>query len=153
MIVNMNMNPILAIVITMTVSTLMGLFYGFIIVKTNIFAMIGTLAASQIISGITYLIRGGLPISGMPDGIKQLAQGYVGPIPIPVVLFVLIVAVAGFFLNYTHVGRYLYIVGSNGEAARLSGINKQLVQIISFGIGTFLAGFAGIIMMSRVNSG
>lgn len=153
MMVKLGVNPAAAIILTLITATVIGLSFGTIIVKTGIFAMIGTLAASQIIQGIAYLICGGLPISGLPKGVSSIAQGYVGIIPAPVIFLVIVILIAAFILNYTYSGRYLYLVGSNKEAARLSGINIDKVQIVSYGICSFLAGVAGIIMLARVNSG
>lgn len=153
MMVKCGIPPVAAIIITLLISTVIGLLMGMIIVKTGIFPMIGTLAVSQILQGTAYIICGGLPISGLPKGVSKLSLGYVGIIPVPVILLFVIVCIAGFVLNYTYVGRYFYLVGSNGEAARLSGISRQGVQILSYGICACLSGFAGIIMLARINSG
>ena len=138
MMVEKGINPVIAIVLTLIISTCIGLAMGAVIVKTGIFAMIGTLAVSQILQGVAYMISDGLPISGLSAGVNQLAQGYVGAIPIPVILLFAIACVVGFVLNYTYVGRYFYLVGSNAEASRLSGINMHTVQILSYGISAFL---------------
>lgn len=135
------------------VTTLIGLVTGIIIVKTNIFPMIGTLALQIILQGAAYLICGGMPVSNLPDAAKTVGQGYIGPIPLPVVLFIAVIAVAAVILNRTYIGRHFYAVGSNEEAARLSGINTAQLKVATYAIGGFLSGLAGIIMLARISSG
>lgn len=139
--------------IGLTVSTLIGLVIGFIIVKTAIFPMIGTLAMQIILQGVAYLICGGMPVSNLPDAAKVIGQGYVGPIPIPVIIFVLVIIIAAIVLNMTYIGRHFYAIGSNEEAARLSGINTQKMKIVTYGIGGCLSGLSGLIMLARISSG
>ncbi len=135
------------------VSTLIGLVTGIIIVKTNIFPMIGTLALQIILQGAAYLICGGMPVSNLPDGAKVVGQGYIGNIPLPVILFIIVIAIAAVILNRTYIGRHFYAVGSNEEAARLSGINTGKLKVATYAIGGFLSGLAGIIMLARISSG
>lgn len=134
-------------------STFVGLVTGAIIVKTNIFPMIGTLALQIILQGIAYLICGGMPVSNLPEAAKFIGQGYLGPIPIPVIIFVLVIFAATLVLNRTYIGRHFYAIGSNEEAARLSGINTKKLKVATYAIGGFLSGLAGLIMLARISSG
>jgi ribose/xylose/arabinose/galactoside ABC-type transport system permease subunit len=134
-------------------ATLIGLIMGLIIVKVNINPMIGTLAAQIIISGLAYIFCGGLPIYGIPNASKVFGQGYIGPIPIPVLAFFITAAAGAFVLNKTFFGRYIFAAGSNDEAARLSGINTSTIRISAYTISGFLCGIAGIIMYGRIGSG
>ena len=135
------------------VTTVIGIATGAIIVKTGIFPMIGTLALQIILQGIAYLICGGMPVSNLPVAAKVIGQGYVGAIPIPVIVFVLVIIIAAVVLNNTYIGRHFYAIGSNEEAARLSGINTVKLKIATYGIGGFLSGLAGLIMLARISSG
>lgn len=137
----------------LAITTLIGLLTGAIIVKTGIFPMIGTLALQIILQGVAYLICGGMPVSGLPTEAKAIGQGYVGPFPIPVIVFALVVIVAAVVLNRTYVGRHFYAIGSNEEAARLSGINTAKLKVVTYAIGGFLSGLAGLIMLARISSG
>ena len=139
--------------ISLLVSTAVGLLTGFIVIKTGIFPMIGTLAMQIILQGIAYLVCGGMPVSGLPNVAKVIGQGYVGPVPIPALLFVIVIIVASVVLNRTYLGRHFYAIGSNEEAARLSGINTWKLKVATYGIGGFLSGLAGLIMLGRVSSG
>lgn len=137
----------------LVITTFIGLVTGFIIVKTGIFPMIGTLALQIILQGVTYLICGGMPVSGLPSVAKVIGQGYVGAVPVPAIIFAVVIAVAAIVLNRTYVGRHFYAIGSNEEAARLSGINTAKLKVATYAIGGFLSGLAGIIMLARVSSG
>ena len=139
--------------ISLLVSTAVGLLTGFIVIKSGIFPMIGTLAMQIILQGIAYLVCGGMPVSGLPNVAKVIGQGYVGPVPIPALLFVIVIIVASVVLNRTYLGRHFYAIGSNEEAARLSGINTWKLKVATYGIGGFLSGLAGLIMLGRVSSG
>ena len=133
--------------------TLVGLVTGAIIVKTGIFPMIGTLALQIILQGIAYLVCGGMPVSNLPLNAKMIGQGYIGPIPIPVIVFIIVIIIAALVLNRTYIGRHFYAIGSNEEAARLSGINTNKLKVATYAIGGFLSGLAGIIMLARISSG
>ena len=88
---------------------------------------------------MTYIICGGVPISRMPESFLKLGQGYVGSIPVPVIVMVVIFAIGTFILNKTYFGRYFYALGGNEEAALLSGIkNKSCKMSGIFPIRTFL---------------
>ena len=80
-------------------------------------------------------------------------QGYIGIVPVPVIIMVICFALGSFILNKTYFGRYFYAVGGNVEAARLSGIRVGRIKYLVFSISGFFAGLAGIVMLSRTNSG
>jgi ribose transport system permease protein len=92
-------------------------------------------------------------VFGVPDSFQLLGQGQIGPVPIPVIAIVVIAVLGYLVLTRTRLGRYAYAIGSNQEAARLSGIPVKRVLVYVYTIGGALAGFAGMIAMSRVNSG
>lgn len=140
-------------IVALACTTLIGLITGFIIVKTGIFPMIGTLALQIILQGVAYLICGGMPVSNLPAYAKVIGQGYIGPIPVPVVIFIVVVIIAAIVLNSTYLGRHFYAIGSNEEAARLSGINTTKLKVATYAIGGFLSGLAGLIMLGRISSG
>ena len=77
----------------------------------------------------------GNSISGLPESFKVLGQGYLGPIPIPVVIMALVVMAGGFILTKTYFGRYIFALGGNEEAARLAGVNISRMKIMVFEIG------------------
>lgn len=152
MMVNMNLGMGVAIPIVLLLSLAVGTVIGVIVIKTRINPFVATLAFSTVFSGISFGITGGYQISKFSDAFKFIAQGYIGPIPAPVILMVLILILGAFVLNKTYIGRYIYSVGGNAEAARLSGINVEAVKIGAYVVGAFLAGIAAIVMAARLNS-
>jgi ribose/xylose/arabinose/galactoside ABC-type transport system permease subunit len=130
-----------------------GLINGVIIARARVPAFIVTLGLLVAARGAALTLSGGLPIAGLPREFLVLGAGYVGPFPIPTVIAVVAFVLAHLVLSRTRFGRYVYAMGSNEEAAVLSGINvpnyKMLVYITS---GVF-AGVAGVILTARVISG
>lgn len=151
--VNAGVNPILACFIALTMSTSIGFVNGWIISNIQMPSIIVTLSMMIIIEGVAYLVSKGLPIFGFSASFAVLGQGYVGPIPIPVIIMVAILALGSFILNKTYFGRYFYAVGGNEEAANLSGINVARVKYLVYSLSGLFAGIAGIVMLSRTNSG
>lgn len=115
--------------------------------------IIVTLSMMIIIEGLAYLVSGGLPIFGFPQWFATLGQGYMFGIPIPVILMVICFVIASIMLNKTYFGRYFYAVGDNESASHLSGLNTAGVKMFVYGLSGFFAGVAGIILLSRTNSG
>lgn len=146
------MNMVVVFLICMVVGAIMGALNGYISVKLNIFSMIVTLGTMLMLQGIAYVITGGYPIFGIPKEFTFLGQGYIGPVPFPVVVFAVIVLIAWFVLNRTYFGRYIYALGGSPEAARLAGINVNTMRIVVFGICGFITAIASMLMLSRTNS-
>lgn len=153
LLVNGGVPTIPAILLGMLAGTFIGVINGLIIVKSGMVPLVVTLAMMQVFKGVALIICGGLPIFGFPSDFSILGQGYIGFIPIPVIIFSIVLILASIFLNKTYIGRYFYAIGGNAEAAHLSGINIHRFKILVFGICGFLTGLASVIMLSRVNSG
>lgn len=154
MMVNMGMNPVLAVAISMVAATLIGVLNGFMVSTIGIPAIIATYASQTSFLGLAYIICNGMPISGFSKGFAVIGQGYVAKIiPIPVIIMIVCFAIGSFILNKTYFGRYFYAVGGNVEAARLSGIRVGRIKYLVFAISGFFAGLAGIVMLSRTASG
>ncbi len=151
--VNGNLNPILACLAAILLSTAIGFTNGVIIAKVKMPPIIVTLSSMIMIEGIAYMISGGQPIFGFPEAFSVLGQGYVSIIPIPVIIMIVIMMIGSFILNSTYFGRYFYAVGGNEEASNLSGINVDRVKFLVYALSGLFAGIAGVIMLSRTNSG
>lgn len=151
--VNMGMNMYLAVFLSLVISTLIGALNGFMIATIGMPAIIATFASQTVFEGAAYLISGGKPIFGYDERFKMLGQGYIGPVPIPVIIMILCFIVGSFILNKTYFGRYFYAVGGNEAAARLSGIRVSRVKYLIYALSGFFAGLAGIVLLSRTNSG
>lgn len=153
MMVNMGINPVVAVLISIAAATLIGTLNGFMVSTVGIPAIIATYASQTAFYGLALIICGGMPISGLPKGFEMLGQGYIWIIPIPVIIMIICFAIGSFILNKTYFGRYFYAVGGNVEAAKLSGIRVGRIKYLVFAISGFFAGLAGIVMLSRTASG
>ena len=151
--VNMGVPMAAAIIITLAASTLIGLLNGFMVSTIGIPALIAAFATQTAFSGIALIICDGQPINGFTEAFKVFGQGKIGPVPVPVIIMILCFALGAFILNKTYFGRYFYAVGGNIEAARLSGIRTGRVKYLVFALSGFFAGLAGLVLLSRVNSG
>lgn len=151
--VNMGFGIAPAIIVTMVAATLIGVLNGFMVSTIGIPALIATFATQTAFSGIALILCNGQPIYGFDDAFRVFGQGLVGPVPVPVIIMAICFALGSFILNKTYFGRYFYAVGGNIEAAKLSGIRTGRVKYIVFALSGFFAGLAGIILLSRTNSG
>ncbi|WP_230399441.1 ABC transporter permease [Novisyntrophococcus fermenticellae] len=150
--VHNGMNMYIAIILSLLLATLIGTLNGFMVSSVGMPALIATFATQIIFKGIAYILSGGTPINGFTEKFKVIGQGYVGPIPVPVILMVICFVIGSFILNKTYFGRYFYAVGGNEEAAKLSGIRVGRVKYLVYSLSGLFAGLAGIVMLSRTNS-
>ncbi|MEW6637620.1 MAG: ABC transporter permease [Actinomycetota bacterium] len=135
------------------VGAICGLVNGLLVSVAGLNPFIATLGMLTVARGLTYIFTNAQAVFGTPDSFRLLGQGVIGPIPIPIIAIV-VVAVAGYvILSRTKLGRYAYAMGSNLEAARLSGIPIRRYLTSVYVISGALAGFGGMIAASRVNSG
>lgn len=153
LIVKMGVNPVVSIILGILMGTLIGFINGMVITYTGMPAMIATLGMTNAVRGLAYILTGGIPVYGLPPAVAKIGQGHVGSIPIPVIIMSVVLIIGAFVLNKTFFGRYIYAIGSNKEAARLSGLKVNQIQVLVYTICGFLVGIAGIVMMGRVNSG
>ena len=150
--VNSGMPIIPAVILALVVSTLIGLLNGFMIATIGIPAIIATFASQVSFEGVTFLVSEGRPIHGFDDSFRVFGQGFLGPVPIPILIMIACFALGSFILNKTYFGRYFYAIGGNEEAARLSGIRVERVKYMIYALSGFFAGLAGIVLLSRTMS-
>jgi ribose transport system permease protein len=142
-----------AMIIGVLIGAIIGLFNGTMVAKFKVPALIATLAMQTIARGIAFILTQGIPVYGLPESIKILGQGYVGSIPIPVIIMAFIFIIGWWMLERTRFGRHIYAIGGNEEVAYLSGINVSLTKIKIYALSGLFSGLAGVIMLSRINSG
>lgn len=150
--VNLGFGIIPAIILSLIVSTLVGILNGFLISTIGISAIIATFTTQIVFKGASYLISGGTPIYGFDERFKVIGQGYLGPVPVPVIIMIVCFAMGSFILNKSYFGRYFYAVGGNEEASMLSGIRVNYTKYLVYALSGLFAGLAGIVMLSRTNS-
>jgi ribose/xylose/arabinose/galactoside ABC-type transport system permease subunit len=131
-----------------------GAVNGFFVTKFNIPPFITSLAVMTAARGLSYIICGGQPVWNLPKGFSWIGRGFVfGFVPVPVVIMFALMFAGHVFLSQTRHGRYIYAVGGNSEAARLSGINVNRFLFLVYVITGVLAAIAGIILASRLGAG
>jgi ribose transport system permease protein len=142
-----------AVLIGMAVGTGLGLFNGAVIAKTGIPAFVVTLAMMTMARGFAYVYTGGLPVRTLNESFNGIGNGYLGPIPLPVIYTTILYIGVMLLLYRTRFGRYVYAVGGNREAARFSGINIMKVEIVVFTLIGFLSSLSGVVLCARMFSG
>ncbi|MEE2833558.1 MAG: L-arabinose ABC transporter permease AraH [Candidatus Latescibacterota bacterium] len=130
-----------------------GLFNGVVIARFRINALIATLATMQIVRGLAFIISGGRAVGVTDSGFFTLGTSSVLGVPTPVLIALACFVVFGLLLQRTTFGRSTLAVGGNREAARLSGIPVARLKVIIFSMQGLMAGFAGVVLASRMTSG
>ncbi|MDQ0285972.1 ribose transport system permease protein [Desulfofundulus luciae] len=151
--VNLGLNPILSILACLTLGALLGLTNGILLTRLNLpHPFISTLGTMNMARGLALVITGAAPVSGFPESIQFLGAAFAGPIPVSFILVAVLYTGMYFFLNRTTIGRYIYAVGGNPEASRLSGIDVKKILNLVYTISGFTAALAGLVLVGRVNS-
>lgn len=132
---------------------LMGVFNGFIITKSKIAPFIVTLGTMTIGRGLALILSKGRPVSNLSDSFNFIGGGDIFGIPFPIIVLIIIFIICTIILKKTILGRYIYAVGGNEQAARASGINVNQVKMAVYSISGILAGLAGILLTSRITTG
>jgi len=145
------LNPWLAVAVGLAAGGALGLVNGVLVTKARIVPFIATLGTLSIARGLAFLLAtggAGSVASNVPmrdPGVAFLGAGYIGPVPVPVILMLLFVGVAAVLLSRTVLGRQIYAVGSNARAARLSGISVERVQLVTYVVAGVLSAIAGVV--------
>jgi ribose transport system permease protein len=145
--------PYLACSATVAIALVYGVLNGILITKFVMPALIATLGMMTALRGTAFIITNGLPVFGFSSTFGDFAKNSLWVVPYPVILLAAIFAVAAFMLNCTKIGRYVLGVGGNAEASRLSGINVDGIKTFAYALSGLLAGGAGLVLLSRTNSG
>ncbi len=140
-----------AIIIALICGSLIGVLNGFCI-HNNVPAFIMTLAGLTSIRGVAYYISNGQPYSATNEAYTLIGQSSLLHIPMPVIIFIIVVILGYFIANRTTFGRSVYAIGGSEEASRLSGINLLKTRIIVYTISGFLSALAAIVLTSRLYS-
>ncbi len=134
------------------VGALCGLLNGVFVARFKLLPFIVTLGALTYLRGVAYVFTGGYPIVVPNLSFGWMGNGFVGPLPWPVVIAIVVYAVAYIVLNRTIFGRHVYAIGGNEQAARLSGINVDRNLLLIYTVSGLCAGIAGVIYSARLLS-
>lgn len=144
---------VLAALGAVALGALCGLLNGVLVTVLRINSFMATLGTMTVLSGLAFLLTGGRTLFGDPlAGVVFVANGYVAGIPFPVILLFLCYALAWVLLSQTTYGSRIFAVGNNDRASYLAGIRVGLLKAGTFALAGALAGFGGLIQVSRLNA-
>lgn len=149
-------NPVILIVMALAMGSLIGMVNGLLLTKLNLpHPFVSTLATKYVLAGIALLLTGSMTVAGFPDSLTFIGSyslfkaGRFSGVPLAFLLVIVIFGVFHIFLNKTSLGRQIYCVGGNGEAAKMSGINSDKVLTIVYTISGLMAAMAAIVIVGR----
>ncbi len=142
-----------AILLTLAVGALVGVFNAWMVNTIHIEAFIATLVSQMIVRGAAYIICDGKPVSISDQSFNKIGSARVIGIPVAVWIMLICIVVFGFILAKTKFGRSVYAIGGNIQAARLAGLNPERIILICFVMIGVLTSIGGIIFSARMNAG
>jgi len=143
----------IAIIIALLLSILVGIINGIIIFDAKIPPFIATMGMMTIVRGTVKLMTGARMINGVPESFTKIAQTNIIGIPIIFWVWIIFIVACMLFLRRMVAGRNIYAIGSSHEVARLSGINIRKHIYLAYSCSAFMAGVAGILLVSRLGAG
>ena len=152
-IVTRGMPIALAIPLTLLIMLVIGWIHGMFVTKLKMHGFLITLVTMGVARGVCLVLTKGWPIIDLPRAYNVIGQGHVFNIPVPVLIFLFILAATVFLLRFTYIGRQIYAAGGNIEAARLSGVNVDNRIILCFVISALCGGLVGMIQAGRLTIG
>lgn len=152
MMVGQGLNPYLALVIALGLGALAGTINGLIVSRLRLNSMVVTIGMMGVYGGIGLVLTRGKAITGIPEEIRFLGKGSIGPIPAPFVFTVAILMLVLFITRKTRTGRYMYAIGNSRDAARILGIKVDAIRVFVFALAGFVSALAGILYVARLGS-
>lgn len=153
-IVQAGMPSFVGIVVALIVGAACGCFNGIMIAKFKLQPMIATLAMMSMARGAAYTLADGQTITGYSAGFRWIGTANIPgtPIPVQIVFMLLLYILFYYIMKYRKFGRYIYSIGGNEEATRLSGINVDKWKICAYTISGLCAAIASVILVAKLNS-
>ena len=145
-------SPFIAVPGAIAVGTGCGLLNGLLVSVGGLPPFIATLGMMSVARGTALVFTEGRPVSGFDEGFRWLATGTAGFVPAPVLVMLMVYAVAHLVLTRTTFGRYVYAIGGNEEATRLSGVAVRFHKTAIYGVSGALSAVAAIVLTARLNS-
>ncbi|MGP4017411.1 ABC transporter permease [Saccharopolyspora sp. 5N708] len=146
-------NPLIGILGGIVIGAVAGLVNGLLVSVVGLPPFIATLGMLSVARGLVLIATGAVAVFGAPESFRLLGQGVIGAVPIPVLLIIIVAVIGHVVLTRTRLGRYAYVMGSNMEAARLSGVPVRRYTTSVYVLSGALAGLGGMIASSRIYSG
>ena len=146
-------NVVLAVGAALGFALLIGFYHGILVTKVKMAPFVVTLGSLSIFRGLSFVLSRGYPILIRSPRIQWFGQGLIGPFPVPVVILFAVVVYTVFILHFSKLGRYIYTIGGNPVAARMSGVPVNAVIIYVYCQATLLASIVGLIVAGRMAQG
>ncbi len=144
--------PVLACIVMVIVSTAVGSFNGFAVAKLRMIPFIVTLSMQAILMGCSIWITNNDSVYNLPEVFSDTILYRIGILPVPVFVLLVVTVITQLILKRSFYGRWIYYVGINRDAARVSGIPGDLVTFSGYALSGFFAGLAAVIVTARLNS-
>lgn len=154
MLTNMGIDPIIATLFGIVIGFVLGIVNGFMITKLKLQPFIATLGTMSMYRGVAYIVTSGWPVLNMPQSFRTMLDGDIFEvIPVAILILLAFAALSHIFLKYIRFGTYVYAIGSNEEATRLSGVDVNFNKMITYGLCGVGAALAGMVMLARLGTG
>lgn len=146
-------NTFLMLLLPLLIGAMLGMINGLMFTKLHLpHPFVSTLGMMQVLRGLTLIITQGKPVSGFNKGVLYIGSASVLRIPICFILVIIVVLITSIFLNKTAMGRQIYSVGGNKEAARLAGIKVDATLNVTYMLSGLMCGLAAVVLVGRVGS-
>ena len=142
---------LIAVVVGLAIGALVGAVNSMVIVRGSVLPFLATLAMMAVARSAALVFTDGQPITSLSDSFQWLGSGTIGPVPVPVLLFVVAAVVLEFVLSRTVFGRHVYAVGGDAESSRKVGISVSRVLVGVYVIAGVLAAVGGLVLTARVD--
>ncbi len=142
--------PLLAVLGGLGAAVVVGVVNGYLVAGLGLVSFMVTLGMLNVVRGLDVAITRGYPISGIDPIIKKLGQGFVLGLPVPVWIMLILALIMWWVMNRTVLGRQMYAIGGNEEAARLSGVRVRQIIALAFVLSALFAGIAGVLLTARL---
>lgn len=147
-------HPIFCLIIGLMFGFILGLINGVLVAKLSLQPFIATLGTMSIYRGAAYLLTSGIPVLGVPESFRRFTDGQLfWFIRVSVIIFFLFAVFAHIVLKKIRLGNYIYAIGGNEEAARLSGVKVDLNKIMIYAIGMMGTALAAMIQLGKLGTG
>mgnify|MGYP001343531026 CR=1 FL=1 len=148
------MNPLLAIILGILTGAVIGIFNGLLVTRFKLQPFIATLATMSAFRGVAYIITGGWPVLDIPQNFRDMMDGdLVGNFPVSIPILLIFAIISHILLKRTRTGTYIFAIGGNEEATRLSGINVNFTKVVTYALCGVGAALAGMVMLARLGTG
>ena len=142
----------IAILGTLAAGAAAGLLNGAIITVTRITPFVVTLGTMSIFSGLALIVSNGQTVYGLPPSFNDLLAGTLGPVPIPIIIALVVLAITSVIMKSTKLGEYMIAIGGAREVARLAGINVTFYTAAAYVMASMLAAVAGMVTVARLGA-